>query len=101
MSRYEKMNEIDKAREKYLKASAVKDALKSLWTENKDNFDEHANLVVSAAYMKAAEEFGEAGADYHRLKDEFEEDGRYDESWQDSELSLYGAEQAEKLDRGY
>ena len=95
-----KFEELDKAYERYLKATAVKDALKPLWTENKDDFDEHANLVVGVAYMKAMEEFGEAGNDYYALKNELaEEDDRYDESWVDSELSLYRAEQAEQRGR--
>ena len=64
-----KNDELNDAYEAYLKATAVKDALKALWTEHKDNFDEHANLVVGGAYMKAMEDFGEAGAEYYRVKD--------------------------------
>ena len=88
MSKYD---ELDEAYERYVKATAVKDALKALWDENKDDFDEHANLVVGAAYMKAMEEFGEAGNDYYALKNEL--DARENA---ESELDLYRAEQAEQ-----
>ena len=88
MSKYD---ELDKAYERYLKASAVKDVLKELHDEHKDNFDEHANLVVSAAYMRWMEEFGAAGNEYYALKNELDERENAE-----SELDLYRAEQAEQ-----
>ena len=91
MSKYEKMNELDEAYERYLKATAVKDAFTKLRNEHKDNFDEHANLVIGAALMEALEEFGEAGNDYYALKNEL--DARENA---ESELDLYRAEQSEQ-----
>lgn len=95
MSKYD---DLDKAYERYVGATAVKEALTKLRDEHKDTFDEHANLVVGAALMNAIEEFGEAGADYHRLRKQMEEDERHegDEPWQDPETDLYRAEQAEQ-----
>ena len=91
MSKYD---DLDKAYERYVGATAVKNALTKLRDEHKDNFDEYANLAVGAALASALEEFGEAGADYYRLKDELAEDESAE-----SELDLYRAEQSEQ--RGY
>lgn len=98
MSKYEKLNEISEAQQRYLKASAVKDALTKLRDEHKDNFDEYANQAVGAAVLKALDEYGEAENDYYALKDEFEEDerGEGDGPWHDPESDLYLAEQSEQ-----
>ena len=64
-----KNDELNAAYERYLAATAVKDALTKLRNEHKDNFDEYASLAVGAALMSALEEFGEAGAEYYRVKD--------------------------------
>lgn len=87
-------DDLDKTYEKYIKAAAVRDALKELYLENKDDFDEHAALVVGGAYMRSMEDFGQAGADYHRLREQIEQ-----REGADSELDLYRAEQAEQ--RGF
>ena len=67
-----KFEELDKAYERYLKATAVKDALTKLRNEHDENFDEYASLAVGAALMSALEEFGEAGNDYYALKAKIE-----------------------------